>query len=110
MMLRGGLAVVPVDSGAPRLLLDPSQSGQPTVEQPLWSADGREIFFKSHDARGNATFWSVPATGGSARLLARFDDPARPSYRPSWALGRDRFYFTIEDRQSDVWVMDVAPR
>ncbi|HEU4698461.1 MAG TPA: hypothetical protein VFS40_04735, partial [Gemmatimonadales bacterium] len=109
-MLRSGLGVVPADSGAPRILIDTTQAAAPTVEQPLWSADGRWIYFKSHDARGNASLWAEPAGGGAPRLLVRFDDPARPSYRAAWALGRDRFYFTIEDRQSDVWVMDVASR
>jgi hypothetical protein len=52
----------------------------------------------------------VPAAGGAPRLLARFDDPQRPSYRPQWALGTDRMFFPVEDRQSDVWVIDVARR
>jgi Tol biopolymer transport system component len=109
-MVHGGLAVVPVDSGAPRTLVDPSRPGEPPVEQPLWSADGARIYFKSHDPRGNASIWSVPAAGGAPHLHVRFDDPAQPSYRTSWGLGRERVFFTIEDRQSDVWVMDVAPR
>ena len=82
----------------------------PQVEQPLWGPDGRTIYFKSHDADGLASFWSVPMTGGTPRLLVRLDDPERQSYRAGWSLGRDRIYFPIEDRQSDVWVMDVTPR
>jgi Tol biopolymer transport system component len=107
-LLGGSLLVAPADSGAARVVLDATKPGAPQVERPQWSQDGRTIYFKSHDASGRASFWSVPVAGGAPRLLARFDDPARPSYRPQWTLGRDRLYFAIEDRQSDVWVMDVG--
>jgi Tol biopolymer transport system component len=109
-LLGGSLLVAPADSGASRTVLDAARPGLPQVERPQWSADGRTIYFKSHDTRGRASFWSVPADGGTPRLLVPLDDPARPSYRPQWALGRDRLFFPIEDRQSDVWVMDVTPR
>ena len=103
----GSIAVVPADSGAARLLLDASRTGTPRAEVAIWGPDGRTIYFKSHDARSNASFWSVPSTGGTPRLLVRFDDPARPSYRSEWAMRGNRFYFLIQDRQSDVWVMDA---
>ena len=106
----GSLLVTPVDSGPARVVLDVTRPGMPQVEQPLWGPDGRTIYFKSHDADGLASFWSVPMTGGTPRLLVRLDDPERQSYRAGWSLGRDRIYFPIEDRQSDVWVMDVTPR
>ena len=109
-VLGGSLLVAPADSGAPRTVLDVEKPGTPQIERPQWSGDGRSIFFKSHDARGRASFWSVPAAGGAPRLRVQFDDPSRPSYRPQWALGRNRFYFPIEDRQSDVWVMEATPR
>jgi serine/threonine-protein kinase len=104
------VAVIPVDSGAPRIVMDATKPGMPSSERLAWSTDGRTIYFKSHDTRGRASFWSVPAAGGAPRQLVRFDDPARPSYRPQWALGPGRIYFTVEDRQSDVWVMEVAPQ
>ena len=109
-LLGGSLFTMPVDSGAPHLVLDATQPGTPIVQQPYWGPDGRTIYFKSHDANGNASIWSVPAAGGAPRLLARFDDPQRPSYRPQWALGTDRMFFPVEDRQSDVWVMDAVRR
>jgi TolB protein len=107
-LVRGDLAVVPVDSGEVRTLVDAKVPGHPPVEQVQFSEDGRTIYFKSHDARGNASIWSVPTAGGPPRLHVKFDDPARPSYRTAWALGRTRIYFTIEDRQSDVWVVEVG--
>ena len=47
------------------------------------------------------------ATGGRSRLLVRFDDPAKPSFRPQWATDGRRFYFTINDRQSDIYVAEL---
>ncbi len=34
-------------------------------EHPLWSADGRYILFERIDARGRASAWLVPSSGGS---------------------------------------------
>ncbi|MGE5926651.1 MAG: protein kinase domain-containing protein [Gemmatimonadota bacterium] len=108
-----------VGSVAQRLLTIPSAGGTPTLvysagddgprpEQVSWSADGRSLFFKSHDANGIASIWTLPSTGGTPRLLTRFDDPARPSSRFNLAVGRTHLFFSIDERQSDVWVMDLA--
>ena len=77
-----------------------------------WSRDGRTIHFKASDRAGRGSIWALPATGGRPRLLVRFDDPERPSYRsPGWATDGRRFYFTINDRQSDIYVAELhGPR
>ncbi len=106
----GSLGVVPVDSGPSRIVLAPARDGMTGAEKPQWSPDGRTLYFKSHDARGAASIWSVPVAGGTPRLLVRLDDPTRPSYRPQWAFGNGRAYFAIDDRQSDLWVMDASAR
>ena len=100
---------MPADSGAPRDLYVPAADGPP-AELAIFSADGREVYFKSHDTRGRASFWSIPAAGGAPRLLARFDDPTHASNRFDFASDGRRFYFTVEDRQSDVWVAEVTRR
>jgi Tol biopolymer transport system component len=89
-------------------MLDSAKSRM-DAEYPVWSADSRTLYFKSHDAKGNAEFWSMPINGGAPTLLAHFDDPDRPSYRPEWSIGASRMYFTIADLQSDVWVMQTSP-
>jgi Tol biopolymer transport system component len=103
----GALGVVPVDSGPARILVDPAQGG-PASSGAYWSRDDRTIYFKGIDREGVASFWAVSPAGGTPRLIARLADPLRPSYRPNWALGRTRIYFTIYERQSDVWVMDTG--
>jgi eukaryotic-like serine/threonine-protein kinase len=105
----GRISVAPADSGTQRDLYVPS-AGEPFAELAIFEPHGRELYFKSHDARGRASFWSVPVAGGRPRLLARFDDPARASNRFEFASDGKRFYFTIEDRQSDIWVADIAKR
>ena len=44
------------------------------------------------------------------KVLREVDDLSRPSIRPDFAAGAGRFFFTVEDRQSDVWVAEVAKR
>jgi serine/threonine-protein kinase len=106
-ILGGSLAIVSPDSGAPRIVLDSAATGV-AADQPVWSRDSRALYFKSHDARGNAEFWSVPVTGGRPTLLTRFADPFRPSHRIGWWVGAGRMYFTIEEQQSEVWVLDAT--
>jgi hypothetical protein len=74
------------------------------------SEDGRTLYFKSHDAQGQASLWAVPLSGGRPRLLVRFDAGLGSSNRPDFATGAGRFFFTIEDRQSDIWVAEVIGR
>lgn len=105
----GSLLVAAPDSGAPRVLVDTKRTGI-IAEEPHWSADGRTIYFKSHDPLGRAEFWAEPLSGGPPRLLIRFDDLSRPSLRPEWGLGGGRMYFTVNDRQSDIWVMEATPK
>ena len=105
----GRIGLVSSDSGTPRDLYTPA-AGDPLAELAVFAPDGRELYFKSHDASGRASFWSIPATGGRPRMLARFDDPEWSSNRFDFASDGRRFYFTVEDRQSDIWVAEVAVR
>jgi serine/threonine-protein kinase len=104
--LRGGaLGVVPVDSGPPRILLDGTHGID--ADKAYWSANGRELIFHGHDDRGRAAMYSIPAAGGTPRLLALFEDPNLSALRGNWAFGAGRMYYSAEERQSDVWVMEV---
>ena len=101
--------VEPAGGGAPRLVYDAGEGGA-RVEQVIWSIDSRTLYFKSHDAGGLAEIWALAASGGPARLVTRFDDPSRPSHRYNVAAGPTDVFFTIDERASDVWVMDLAER
>ncbi len=99
--------IVPSDSGASRVIYT-APGGVPAPEMVLVSRDGRSIYFKTHDAEGHAMISVVPFTGGTARPVVRFPDLTRPSFRQGFGLSATRFYFPIEDRQSNVWIADLS--
>jgi len=105
----GTVWIVPADSGPPHVLSAPPGAAR-QAQFALWSADGRAIYFKTNDAAGNAFLWAIPAEGGVPRLLVRFDDAGHPFYRPIFAVGGGRVFFTGDNRQSDVYVVEVVPR
>jgi len=107
--LKGRILLVPLAGGIPRQLHQPGPS-VPEAEGVRWSRDGRTIYYKAHDAEGQTSFWSVSAAGGTPRLRVRFSDPDRQSSREDFAVDARRFYFTIEDRQSDVFVAELTSR
>jgi hypothetical protein len=84
-------------------------SDEPRAERNVIpSEDGRSIYFKSHSSDGSAAIWSVSTSGGKPRLLVYFDDPDHPSIRSDFGAGAGRFFFTLEDRQSVVWVVELG--
>lgn len=100
----------PLSQTIRRILVDPAPARGLRGETPLWSADGKTVFFRSHDAAGNAFLWAIPASGGTPRQVMRLGDPSPPSYRRPFAISGGRVYFICEDRQSDVYAMEVVRR
>jgi len=105
----GTISIMPADSGPPHRVPGPPGVAQ-QAQFALWSADGRAIYFKTNDAQGNAFLWAIPAAGGTPTLLVRFDEPDRPFYRPIFAVAGSRLFFTVDNRQADVYVMDLERR
>ncbi|MGH7535912.1 MAG: hypothetical protein ACREMG_10025, partial [Gemmatimonadales bacterium] len=81
--------------------------GGPRPTYLEWSADSRTLYFLAVDSADRASIWSVGAGGGTPRQIVAFDDPARQWHRFGYGLSAGRFYFTLGDRQSDVWVTEV---
>jgi Tol biopolymer transport system component len=105
------IEVIAPDSGAPRVLYTAVDTlRDPIVGRVDFARDGAGVYFKSHDVMGRASFWYEPLTGGRPTMLVRFDDLGRQSYRSNFAVGAGRFFFTINDRQSDVWVAELTTR
>jgi len=103
-----GLLVIPPEDGEPRILVSSHDPATIPVPQfPEWSADGRVVYYKARDAEGHSSFWSVPALGGKPKLLVRFDNPSRKSVRPEFSTDGVRFFFTLTENKSDIWVMDL---
>lgn len=84
--------------------LDPG--AQPRLGNAEWSPDGKTILFKRYDGEGRTSFWAVPATGGEARVLVNLDRELR-SHRPEFATDGRRFFFTVTERVSDIWTMEL---
>ena len=105
------LELVRPDSGDPVTLYAVKDTvNDPSVGDPHFTADGTGIYFKSHDALGRASLWLQSIAGGRPRLLVRFDDLTRPSFRPNFTTDGKRFYFAINNRESDIWVADLTTR
>ena len=106
-----GIWLIDPGGGAPRLLIDTgvqAPSRKPLLAQ--WAPDGRTVYYKALDAEGRASIWAIPAEGGTPRLLVRFDDPARPSPRAEFATDGKRLYFTVSERESDIWQVALDGR
>ncbi|HSB54287.1 MAG TPA: hypothetical protein VLD58_08015 [Gemmatimonadales bacterium] len=76
---------------------------------PGWSSDGRTVYYVGSDSAGTGIF-AAPIQGGGPRIAMKFDDPTRPWHRYGFRVFRDRFYFTVGDRQSHVWVAEIGER
>jgi Tol biopolymer transport system component len=72
-----------------------------------WSPDGQTIYIRGTRRSDGMACLLVAAPGGSPRVLVWFDDPSHPSYRPDWTTDGQRFFFTIQDRQADIFVAQL---
>jgi Tol biopolymer transport system component len=100
------IALVPVDGGLRRVIYRADlRRGFPMPTIGAWaSPDGHTIYFR---AAGEG-LWCVSAEGGTPRELVRFDDPGRQSTRQEWATDGRRFYFSLGDPQSDIFIAELA--
>ncbi|MDQ8164283.1 MAG: protein kinase [Gemmatimonadota bacterium] len=97
------LAERDVVSGTERVIRD-SPIGPDMPQGGTLSPDSRVIFYKTSPPSGQPTIWMAPAAGGAPRLLVRFTNPDRPSYRASVVATRTHLFFTIDERQGDIAV------
>ena len=107
---QGVIEIIDVESKVVRVVYAPATPEDPRAESLIRSDDSQTLFFKSHDAQRRASLWSVPVSGGRPRLLVQFNDLTRSSIRPDFAVGSGQFFFTLEDRQADIWVAEVTKR
>jgi Tol biopolymer transport system component len=103
---RGEVWLISPDGINERALTTPSAASA-LAQYAIWSPDDKTIYFKAADGERRASIWAVPAAGGAPRLLVRFDDPLRPSLRREFATDGLKFFFTIAQDESDVWIAQV---
>ncbi|MBP2647138.1 MAG: hypothetical protein H6Q77_762 [Gemmatimonadetes bacterium] len=100
---------IPAQGGPQRQIYAPRPgTDDPGIEVAQWMPDGQTLVMKSHDQNDIASFWSMPAAGGQLRLLGRLEDPSRASPRDELVTDGRRLYFTIHDRQSDIYVTEMS--
>jgi serine/threonine-protein kinase len=68
-----------------------------------WAADSRTLYYLALDSVDRASVWGVDPRTADRKLLVRFDDPGREWHRYGFGAFGGRFYFTLGDRQSDLW-------
>jgi Tol biopolymer transport system component len=98
----GVLEMIPVDSGPERTLTQ-AEGGFAWL---VWPKNG-PIYYSVHDSRGNSSIWTVEPDGKPPRLLVRLDPLLHAGLRATLAVGNGRIYFSGEDRESDIWVMEL---
>ncbi|MBI4552126.1 MAG: PD40 domain-containing protein [Candidatus Latescibacteria bacterium] len=101
--------MIPPAGGKARLLVQGGGlQSLPSPKSPAWSPDSQTIYYKAVDSEGRSSFWAIPVAGGEPRLLVRFDDPARRVSRQEFTTDGQRFFFTLREQESDVWVMELG--
>ncbi len=100
----------PAGSGDGRLLYARRSLADAQAVELQWGPDSRTLFFRSRDPEGHALFWSLSIDGGQPRLLARLDDLSHPSYRIDFTTDGKRLFFAVNDRQSDISVVELMER
>ncbi len=72
-----------------------------------WSSDGRTVYYTAYDEDETPSVWSVPAAGGSSRRVVSMDAAARRFTRWNFAIHESRFFFVIQQFESDVWSVEL---
>ena len=102
-----GASVFDVENRQIRSLRSEVEGEVPGVT--YWSQDQSTLYFKTKYSGGVVEIRSISVSTGEERTLVRFDDPRRVSLRADFSGDDDRFYFTLDDRWSDVWLAEVTP-
>jgi Tol biopolymer transport system component len=83
---------------------------EPLPELLQWDPVGRTVYYKAFDSEGQSNIWALPVDRGTPRLLIRFDDPRRQSSRPEFATDGRHLFFTLSEREADIWELMLNPR
>ena len=100
------IAIMPVDAGPERVVIDSTVARGPFVAGALW-AKPDVIYYVTYDQTGNASVWSISPAGGVPKLTLVFDPILHPLNRSWMSVHNGTLVFPSENRESDIWVMEV---
>jgi len=104
--LDGSVGIIPADSGPVRAVYAPRPgSRDPAATYLLWR-NPDTLWFLGHDPAGRSGVWSVPVAGGSPSLVVDFGGRTTG---PALTTDGRRFYFTLEQRMSNVRWAELKP-
>ena len=86
---------------------EPPYHGVVYMDAPTYSHDGASIFFLGSHEDGRQGLWSVAADGGEPSLVVVADDPSLWIKHAFISAGDDYVYLTINEYESDIWVVDL---
>lgn len=111
-----GLHVMKPDGSSPRHISNPGGRGEALPAgglarfQVVWSGDSRHIYLPVRERDGSVSLFQHSISGDGAKKILHFTDATRQPYRVQFDIHGENFYFTIGDRQSDIWVMELKDR
>jgi Tol biopolymer transport system component len=75
-----------------------------------WSRDSRHLYLSVRQNDGTSSIWQLPVNGDREVRLVHLTDPRQQFFR--WNIDADskNFYFTLGDRQSDIWTMELKKK
>lgn len=99
----GSVHLIPADSGTVRRLYAPRRgTNDPLITFLEWDAGEDGIWGLGHDSTGTGGIWSLSIPGGRARHLVSFGNALGLVNGPSLTTDCSRFYFTLDERFSNV--------
>ena len=103
-----GIYTVNADLTSPRLLTTPKIANYLAIGGTMaYSRDSKHAYGVVREKDGTGAIWQLPLNGDPERRLIHFTDPSRQFYRTSLDVDSGNFYFTLGDRQSDIWTMEL---
>jgi hypothetical protein len=85
---------------------DAGSTGLRELGLPYFSPDGSRIYTVTWSEDGVRGLWWIPRSGGLATLAMSSDDPNQLLHNQI-AVGEDRIFFTIEEGEGDIRVVDL---
>jgi hypothetical protein len=107
----GGIEVIAADSGARRSVYRRrAGTSDPIASNLVWNLDAATLWFIGRDTHAHGGIWSVSASGGRPALRVSFDDAAGKLHGPSVTSDGRYFYFTLDERFSNVRWAELVKR